>query len=539
MTSTLSSTIDAAALHTLLTSAEEYALIDVREPRITAEHGSILLGVSLPASALELRVDALIPRRSTAVVVYDGGDDELADRSARRLRELGYTNVRVLTGGLRAWSEAGFKVQTGGEHVIGQAFGEWIEEIYQTPHISVPEFLKKVDAGEDVVLLDSRPIGEFENHSLPGGTSIPGAELVYRAGEVVTSPDTLVVVNCAGRTRSILGAQVLINAGLQNRVVSLEGGTQSWVLEGHQLVHDTSSAAPLPTGSSLESAKAAAARIAERFGVRTIDSATLRSFEENRDERSLYLLDVRTPEEFESGHLPGSLSAPSWDVAPWVFRYIAVHNSRIVLIDNDLVRATVAASWIVQFGWGEVFVLEDALSDADLNTGPVARTVLGVVDDGYSSIDPTALNTELGTAEVTVIDLQPSPSYVAGHIPGSVFAIRSRLAQSVSEISGAGAITLTSTDGVLARLAATELSAVTSRPIRVLDGGTDAWTKAGFALDTENASWLHAGDDVVRSGWRETDPEERKAGFRRYLSWELGLVAELSEDDTVPFKSFN
>ncbi|GIM89805.1 rhodanese-like domain-containing protein [Paractinoplanes toevensis] len=510
--------INAVELHKIIEKADEYALVDVREARVTAEQGSILLGVPIPLSVLELKVDALIPRRNTPVIVYDGGDEDLAARAAARLETLGYTDVEVLDGGLEGWAAAGYKVQTGGDHVIGQAFGEWIEEVYATPHLSVPDYLAKIENGEDIVLLDSRPIGEFENHSLPGGTSVPGAELVYRAAEVVKSPDSLVVVNCAGRTRSILGAQLLINAGLPNRVVSLERGTQSWVLEGHPLDHGKHEVAPLPTGAALDAARAAADRFRARFGIRTVDQDTLRRFHDEAGERSLYVLDVRTPEEYAAGHLPGTTSAPSWDVAPWVFRYIATHHARIVLVDNDEVRATVAASWIEQFGWGEVFVLANPLDGQELETGPVPTTALDVPSD-------IATTTE---AAGTVIDLRPSHQYRKGHIPGAAFAIRARL---TGDLPGTGPIVLVSEDGLLARYAARDLAALTDRPVRVLEGRPETLVEG-------DEIWLHEPDDVVASGWRETDPELRKAGFRRYLSWELGLVEELNADDTVPFRSF-
>lgn len=536
MTESATSAIGVDGLRKLLDGGGEYALVDVRESGVTAEEGSILLAVSIPLSVLELKVGALVPRRGTPVITYDGGDGVLAGRGAARLRALGYTDVRVLDGGLAAWAGAGHKVHSGGDHVIGQAFGEWIEEVYDTPHISVADFLRRRADGEDIVLLDSRPIGEFTNHSLPGGTSIPGAELVYRAAEVVPSPDTLVVVNCAGRTRSILGAQVLINAGLPNRVVSLEGGTQSWVLEGHELDHGKNSSAPLPTGAALDAAKEAGARFGERFGIDHIDAAALEGFGKD-DTRSLYLLDVRTPEEFAAGHLPGSLSAPSWDVAPWVFRHVGTHNSRVVLVDNDGVRATVAASWIAQLAWAEVFVLDDAFDGVELESGPVARPALGLPADGFDTIAPDQVATGTDGAAL-VLDVAPSPEYRAGHIPGARFAVRARLAASSGGLPGTGPIVVTSTDGVLARYAAADLAAVTDRPVRVLDGGTAAWREAGLPLETDETRWLHEPTDVVSSGWRETDPEARKAGFRRYLSWELGLVAELDQDDTVPFKKF-
>lgn len=551
MADTAIASISAAHLHALVTGPDEFALVDVREAGATAEQGSILLAISVPLSRLELRIDGLIPRRSTRVVVYSSRRDGLAERGAQRLTDLGYTHVEILDGGVEAWGEAGYKVQSGGDHVIGQAFGEWIEEVYETPHISVPEYRAKVEAGEDIVLLDSRPLPEYERHSLPGGVSIPGSELVYRARELVTSPDSLVVVHCAGRTRSILGAQALINAGLPNRVVSLEGGTQSWVLEGHELDHGKRAGAPAPSPEALAAAQESAQRIAQRFDVTYIDPGTLERFRAEADERTLYLLDVRPPQEFVAGHLPGSISAPSWDVAPWVFRYVGTHNSRVVLVDDDQIRATVAASWINQIGWAQVFVLKEALDGDQLETGPVPRAqVLGVLDSGYELISPQQLGADLrGGADLAVLDLQPSTgvtvldpdatgSYRQGHVPGASFAIRSRLVDTVDEIPGAGQIVLVSEDDTVARLAAAELSEVTSRPLAVLEGGIRAWQAAGFALESDAENFLHAPNDLVRSGWRETDPEEQKAGFRWYLGWELGLPEELRADDTVPFRTF-
>ena len=61
---------------------------------------------------------------------------------------------------------------------------------------------------------------------------MPGAELVLRVRDIAPSPDTTIVVNCAGRTRSIIGAQSLINAGIPNKVVALRNGTMGWHLAG-------------------------------------------------------------------------------------------------------------------------------------------------------------------------------------------------------------------------------------------------------------------------------------------------------------------
>ena len=64
---------------------------------------------------------------------------------------------------------------------------------------------------------------------------MPGAELVLRAGRVAPDPETTIIVNCAGRTRSIIGTQSLINAGVANKVVALRNGTIGWNLAEQDL----------------------------------------------------------------------------------------------------------------------------------------------------------------------------------------------------------------------------------------------------------------------------------------------------------------
>ena len=70
--------------------------------------------------------------------------------------------------------------------------------------------------------------------------------------DLAPDPDTLVVVNCAGRTRSIIGCQSLRNAGIPNRVVALKDGTMGWDLAGFECERgsDRVGAAPSPEGKA-------------------------------------------------------------------------------------------------------------------------------------------------------------------------------------------------------------------------------------------------------------------------------------------------
>ncbi len=241
---------------------DELALLDVREQGAFAS-GHLLLAACLPLSRLELEVERLVPRRGTRIVLCDAGEAncELAHRAAQRLVELGYREPRVLSGGVLASRDAGYELFTG-INVPSKAFGELVEQRCGTPHLGATELRARLDRGEKIAILDARPLDEYRRMCIPGGIDVPGAELVYRVYDLVPDPETLVVVNCAGRTRSIIGAQSLINAGVERRIAALENGTMGWRLAGYDLEHGQERRAPEPSETGLRSARAAAQRVA-------------------------------------------------------------------------------------------------------------------------------------------------------------------------------------------------------------------------------------------------------------------------------------
>lgn len=529
------SQITAQALKARFGTSAEIAVLDVREAGIHAADGHILRSVTLAFSQIERRVAQVVPRLNTPVIVYDEGTDVLAGRAAQRLQALGYRDVAILTGGTAAWRGAGYELFTG-SNVIGKAFGEYAEHAYGTPHLSVREVKARLDAGENIAVLDSRPEPEFHNFSIPGAIDLPGAELVYRFHEAVTDPRTVVVVNCAGRTRSIIGAQALINAGVPNPVYSLANGTMDWLIEGHSLDSGRYNLAALPTGSALEAATAAGGRLIDRFGLKLINRAALARFaqESAEEKRSLYILDVRTVEEFEAGHLPGSQLAPGGQLVQQTGDWIGTQGARIVLVDGaDLVRAAITASWLEQINWGEVFILKDGL-EGPVETGPAPRR-LAIHPPAVETVDVAALRDLLDRKAAIVLDLELSSAYRAGHIPGSRFAIRSRLGQDAGKLPGTGTLVITSADGIQAAFAAADLAGLTDRPVRVLAGGTDAWAAAGLPLATGVADALHPLEDLWLNPYQQ---EDRFAAFRAYLDWEIGLVEQLERDGTTAFRYF-
>jgi rhodanese-related sulfurtransferase len=494
----------------------ELALIDLRE-ELDFSKSHLLWARSVPLSRLELNFARLVPRRTTRIVLCDD-DNGLVERAAEILARAEYTEVSCLDGGIAAWEHAGF-VLFSGVHVPSKAFGEFIEHHAGTPSISAKELDAMMRDGTDLVVLDSRPADEYSRVSIPRGIDVPGAELVLRARDVAPSPSTTIVVNCAGRTRSIIGAQSLINAGIPNKVMALRNGTMGWHLAG--LTCDSGKAPVLPGYSdrNLAWAKAAAADVSRRYGVPHIDMATLERFRADPT-RTLYLFDVRDPADYRAGHLPGALSAPGGQLVQATDAYAGTLGARIVLCDELEVRAVMTASWLKQMGWKDVFVLAARGHETEI---PRIEML------GKISAEPVTVNDlaeRIEKNEVTVIDLSPSPTYRRGHIPGAWFAIRSRLDRALTKIGPSRELVFTSEDGLLAGLAAT------GRKARWLDGGNTAWCAAGFPLSTEPRMADEPADVWLKPYEQAGDTE---AAMNAYLSWEIDLLDRIKRDGTTNF----
>ena len=519
--------ITAAELRRRYQAGGEIGIVDAREEGSFHER-HLLMASCLPLSRLELLAPGLLPRRSAPIVVCDDGEG-LAERAAARLIEGGYTDVSVLEGGVKAWEAAGFPVYSG-VHVPSKAFAEVVEHEMKTPWITADDLAERQKRGDNMVIFDSRSYEEYHSNSIPGAISVPGAELVYRFQRVVPSPDTFVVVNCGGRTRSIIGAQALIDAGVPNRVVSLKDGTMAWHLAGLGVVSGATGRAPEVSAEGIAAARQRADAVARRYGVPVIDRTTLAEWQREADRRTLYVLDVRDPAEYRAGHLPGSVMAPGGQLVQETDSWLGVWGARVVLVDDTGVRARMTASWLKRMGWDAV-VLEGGLDGAALERGvPAAKSDIFPL----SGPEPmTVQPSELQASPAVVVDLALSRQHRQGHIPGAWFAIRARLGEALEKLPAAGELVLTSEDGTIARYAAAELR--TRRPVKVLAGGTAAWQAAGLPLETGMGALASEPDDVSVSA-RDRPPAERERYMREYLAWEIDLVNQIARDADCRFR---
>lgn len=523
--------VDYAGVRASLLAGEEIALIDVRgEDPFAQSHP--LWAANFPLSRLELDAWSRIPRRDTNIVLYgEDASGDLAPRAAAVLDALGYTNVHVLHGGLAGWIAAGGEVFRD-VNVPSKSFGELVEATRHTPSFSAQEVKQLIDSKANVVVLDARRFDEYQTMSIPGATSVPGAELVLRVRALAPDPATQVIVNCAGRTRSIIGTQSLVNAGIANPVAALRNGTIGWKLAGQQLAHGASTRAPVVDAATRQAAQADARRVADRAGVWRIARDTVDELLQAG--RTLYCFDVRTPEEYATGHLPGFVNAPGGQLVQETDHVAPVRGARIVLADDDGVRADMSASWLAQMGW-EVYVLEPASTDGFVETGiPPLKAPAAPDVDSISAQELASWLAGADSDEVQVLDFTPSAGYVKGHIPGAWFAIRAELAQALQVRPRPRHYVFTCGTSLLARFAAADAARLTDVSVRVLDGGTQAWVAAGGALETGETGLASLRTDRYRRPYEGTDaPAE---AMQAYLDWEFGLVAQLGRDGTHGFK---
>lgn len=522
-------------VRTALKAGREIALVDVREEDPFAQEHP-LWAAQLSAGRLELDAPWRLPRRDVTVVVMDDGEG-LAAPAAERLRAHGWTDVRLLEGldgGLAGWKAGGGEVFRD-VNVPSKAFGELVEHEAGTPSLPAPEVQALLDRGENVVVLDARRFDEYRTMSIPRGVSVPGAELLLRARDLAPDPSTLVIVNCAGRTRSLIGTQTLVNGGLPNRVAALRNGTIGWLLAGQTLDHGQERRFGPASDAARAAARASAQDLARRTGAKRITPAELAGWEADTT-RTLYRWDVRTPEEYEAGHRPGFGSAPGGQLVQETDVFCAVRGARVVLTDgadaDRGVRAPVTAHWLAQMGW-DVAWLDDERADALTETGPWQPPRLAPpVVQALSPDGVAPLLTEPGTV---LLDVSSARAFEQRHVPHAWWALRSRLAAAIAAVPHAAQrFVVTCPDGALAPWAAADLQRLTDRPVHVLEGGNAAWFAQGRSWHEGFERALSPCIDRYRRPYEGTSAP--RAAMQAYLDWEFGLVAQLERDGTHGFR---
>ena len=498
-----------------LADRQELAFLDVREAGEFAS-GHPLFATSLPFSILEARLPVLVPLKTCRIVFLDDGHSGRATRAAEIASGLGYTNVFVLEGGALGWRQSGFTLFEG-VYVPSKAFGELIETAFCVPHLSARELDGWRRSGKPFVVLDGRPPDEHRRMNIPGSICLPNGELPYRIGSVIPDQETPVVIHCAGRTRSIVGAQILRDLGLRNPVFALENGTQGWMLQGLELERGSDRIVAAPEAAKFPKMRIRARHLGEQWRVPFIDRPTADEWLGNYT-RTTYLLDVRSEKEFRRGHMAGAIHAPGGQLLQSTDQWVAVRRGRIILCDDTGLRAVVVARYLRMMDL-DCSVLPDADNAAAASPSPP--------EPAYPQIP--LLSGPLPD-EALILDTRSSMAYRSAHIVGATWVLRHQLNDRLEGVARTRPVVLCGDDQDVVRLIAADLKIRGFDNVSRLQGHPRSWREAGLEVTAtpDEPSDEEALDFVFFTHDRHSGNLE---AARRYLSWETGLVARLDADE--------
>ena len=531
----MSTPITTAQLLELFDGDTPFALIDVREPgEYNASHipGSSLI----PRRMLEFDLPAAVPHPGTLVALCDDDGRRVA-RAVGTVERMGYSNVAWLEGGVNRWMSLDHPTEWG-VNVPSKDFGEKMEVVHHVPEIDAMELHARMERGDKMVILDTRTPEEYRRFCIPGGQSLPGGELALRITDVTADldPDTTVVINCAGRTRSIIGTRVLQRMGLDREVVGLKNGTSGWVLAGYELESGADrDRLPDVSETGRAAAEAYAERCAEEDGVRFIDLAALDELVNRSQRESVYFIDVRTSEEYEIGRLPGFRWFPGGQCVQRSDDVAVVKNAPIVFCCDGKARAALVASWYRQLGYGEVYAL-DGGTGAWVAAGRPLESGLsvGAAFDGSIGGDrePELLVEARGAVRTVssknlrddgsgvTLFVDTSRDFARGHVPGARWVPRGWLEWQVGDFAPSTdtRVVVTCGDGRQSLLAAATLMELGYSDVAALEGGMIAWSAAGLPVEEGLSGVMRTPGDIVFSG-----PDRSYADMQHYLRWETEL----------------
>lgn len=510
-----------------LAERREVAFLDVREH---GEYGEAhpFHGVTLPYSRFEVDVERLVPRKTVRLVLFDQSDDGRARACAGHAEALGYGDVRVLEGGAEGWAAAGYTLFAG-VNVPSKTFGELVHEELHPPAITADELAAWQAQGRDVLVVDGRPVEEYRKMSIPQAWCCPNGELGLRIDRMAPDPQTPIVINCAGRTRSLVGVQLLRWLGLPNPVYALENGTQGWRLAGLELEHSQSRRYPDPVQPAGTRAQTVA-DVAARHGAAALDRAGIEAWLAD-PERTTFVFDVRTREEYERGHPAGVEHAPGGQLLQATDQWVGVRFARIVVLDDDGCRAPLVAACLSLLGFDAAYArMDEELLQAELTGLPRESQAA----TRWPAIAQLELARVLAAPTGTVLDLRPGMQFRAGHLPGAVWINRSQLAQRLAFLPDSELVLVADRFEQAAPVAADLLAA----------GHRIAgwWPFAAAAVEAAGGELVSTPDvpadaDCIDYLFFVHDRHDGNLeSARRYLEWEIGLVPKLDAEERALYR---
>jgi rhodanese-related sulfurtransferase len=235
----------------MLERQEKFVLLDIRSFGEFKEFGWIKGSTVLPHGMVIFKITKIVPDSDIPIIVYCKKGNR-SSMVAYDLKQMGYTNVKYLDGGIIGWKRQKFPVETSGvskiatEPVVppGEDSEKFVEEANKIAEKFVEEANKVVDAKKpeeakkwlteksDCVLLDVRTEQEIkEQGAIEGALVMEYGKVPFNITKKVHNADAPFLVVCKQGGRSALIAKMLSEMGYHD-VHHIEGGILAWKKQG-------------------------------------------------------------------------------------------------------------------------------------------------------------------------------------------------------------------------------------------------------------------------------------------------------------------
>lgn len=259
--------------HAKVPMAENVMIIDARPKRVKYDKGHIPLAVSIPDSQFAKMTDKLPKDKEALLVFYCGGPKcKLSHKSAHKAVALGYKNVKVFSAGFPGWMK--------------------VKGHYAS--VSVDYMKKQIDGKADMVVVDARPKRKkYDRGHIPTAISIPDSQFAKLKGQLPQDKSKVVVFYCGGFKCKLShkSAAKAVALGYTN-VKVYSAGYPAWK-------KTVAMAAPVQVKAGKEEGSI---HIDEFNKVMA------------KNPESLYIIDVRDADEFQTGSLKTAVNIPVDDL---------------------------------------------------------------------------------------------------------------------------------------------------------------------------------------------------------------------------------
>jgi rhodanese-related sulfurtransferase len=208
---------------------------------------------------------------------------------------------------------------------------------------------------------------------------------------------------------------------------------------------------------------------------------------------TVYLVDVRTREEYAAGHIPGFAWFPGGQAVQRADDTVAVKTGIVIFCCDGTARAAVTASWYRQMGFPNVYAVAGGTTawtaagkSLAAGTDEPVEPLVAAARERVRQVAPSALAALLASSRPpAVLNVETSDRFAAGHVPGARWLSRSWLELRLAELAADknAPLVVTDEDGHDAVLAAATIEELGYKDVAALAGGMEAWRKEGRPVE--------------------------------------------------------